>query len=143
MMGKYDDIINLEVPTSKNHPRMSSNNRAAQFAPFAALVGYEEAIKESKEKADERKVLSEDKKEEIEGLLHKIISDMSLYCNIEVTYYSQDKETGKGKYVVYQGKVKRIDTSERKIIFANKKVVFIKDIYNLVLLENEREAENL
>ena len=50
---KYDDIINLDVPTSKKHPRMSMKNRAAQFAPFAAMVGHDEMIKESiKENAD-------------------------------------------------------------------------------------------
>ncbi len=45
-MGKYDDIINLPHHVSKKHPRLSKEQRAAQFAPFAALVGYEDAIKE-------------------------------------------------------------------------------------------------
>lgn len=45
-MNKYDDIINLEHPTSKKHPRMDAMNRAAQFAPFAALTGLDEAIEE-------------------------------------------------------------------------------------------------
>ena len=46
-MGEYDDIINLPHHVSKRHPQMSMWNRAAQFAPFAALIGYEESIKES------------------------------------------------------------------------------------------------
>lgn len=46
-MGKYDDIIEMEHPTSSNHPRMSLYNRAAQFSPFAALTGHEDAIKET------------------------------------------------------------------------------------------------
>ena len=46
-MSNYDDIINLPHHVSKRHPQMSMWNRAAQFAPFAALTGYEEAIQES------------------------------------------------------------------------------------------------
>ena len=46
-MSNYDDIINLPHHVSKRHPQMSMWNRAAQFAPFAALTGYEESIKES------------------------------------------------------------------------------------------------
>ena len=45
MTGKYDDIIHMEHPISKNHPQMPMINRAAQFAPFAALTGYDEAIR--------------------------------------------------------------------------------------------------
>ena len=47
MTNKYDDIINLPHPTSKKHPRMSLENRAAQFAPFAALVGHSDAIEDT------------------------------------------------------------------------------------------------
>jgi hypothetical protein len=52
-MGEYDDIINLPHYEPKNHPRMSMWKRAAQFAPFAALKGYEEAIKEAERKNEE------------------------------------------------------------------------------------------
>ena len=52
-MGNYDDIINLPHHVSKRHPRMSMWNRAAQFAPFAALTGYEDAIQDTKEKNQE------------------------------------------------------------------------------------------
>jgi hypothetical protein len=50
MTGKYDDIIHMEHPISKNHPQMPMINRAAQFAPFAALTGYEEALAETRKK---------------------------------------------------------------------------------------------
>ena len=48
---RYDDIINLPHPTSRKHPRMSMHDRAAQFSPFAALVGYGDAIKETEKTA--------------------------------------------------------------------------------------------
>ena len=46
-MDNYEDIINLPHHVSKRHPQMSMWNRAAQFAPFAALTGYEDAIQDS------------------------------------------------------------------------------------------------
>lgn len=52
-MENYDDIINLPHHVSKNHPRMSMYQRAAQFAPFAALAGYEDAIRQAQHKMEE------------------------------------------------------------------------------------------
>lgn len=60
MSGKYEDIINLPHPTSKKHPRMSRQNRAAQFSPFAALTGYEAEIREMARQTEKKKQLSED-----------------------------------------------------------------------------------
>ena len=57
---QYDDILNLPHPTSKNHPRMSLHDRAAQFSPFAALTGHEAAIKETARLTDDKQILSED-----------------------------------------------------------------------------------
>jgi len=52
--NKYDDIIGLPHPTSKKHPRMAAIDRAAQFSPFAALTGYEQALEVTKEQAIDR-----------------------------------------------------------------------------------------
>ena len=60
MSGKYDDIIDLPHPTSKKHPRMSRQNRAAQFSPFAALTGYDAAIQETERNTEKKRILSED-----------------------------------------------------------------------------------
>ena len=53
-MGHYDDIIHLPHPTSERHPRMSRQDRAAQFSPFAALTGHEDAIRETQRRMEER-----------------------------------------------------------------------------------------
>ena len=71
---QYDDILNLPHPTSKNHPRMSLHDRAAQFSPFAALTGHEAAIKETARLTDDKQILSEDVIEKINGQL-KIIAE--------------------------------------------------------------------
>ena len=134
-MGKYDDIINLPHHTSKTHPQMSNYNRAAQFAPFAALVGYAEAIKESEEKYDFKAELSEDKKEEIEALLRGISNKIKSEPLIEVLYFVKQKENNIGKYCTYKGQVKKIDLTYNKIVFINKKSIFIKDIYDIKVLD--------
>lgn len=54
MTDRYDDIINLPHPTSKKHPRMPMINRAAQFSPFAALTGYDDAIQDTERQAEKR-----------------------------------------------------------------------------------------
>ena len=137
-MGKYDDIINLPHHESKNHPRMSNSNRAAQFAPFAALVGFEDAIKNSEEKLNKKKVLSEERKEEIEAVLQKILHQKSPINEFEVTYFIyKDKKEELGKYVSYKGKIKKIDFIEEKLIFVNKKTIDIKSIYNIKEIPNE------
>ena len=133
-MGKYDDIINLPHHESLNHPRMSNYNRAAQFAPFAALVGYEEAIEKSQERMTRRKELSEDKKQEIANTLNR------LEQNVEVTieyFVLKDKTLDMGKYLTYAGKIKKIDHVERKIIFLNRKSIYIKDIYDIKETDDE------
>ena len=128
-MGKYDDIINLPHHVSKNHPQMSLENRAAQFAPFAALVGYAEAITASNEIKEDKKLIAEDKKEELEETLH--------YLNkgdlIEIKYYVANKK----QYCSFKGKIKRIDRIDRLIIFDNRKSIPIKEIIDIKLSSDE------
>ena len=128
-MGKYDDIINLPHHVSKNHPQMSLENRAAQFAPFAALVGYSEAITSSQELLDEKALLADDKKEELEETLHHLTKG-SL---VEIKYYVSSKK----RYMTYQGIIKRIDQIEKKIIFENRKSITVKDIVDIKLMNND------
>ena len=128
-MGKYDDIINLPHHTSKNHPQMSLENRAAQFAPFAALVGYSEAIEESQEYKEEKIILAKDKKDELEEKLRQLNKGNV----IEIKYYSMNKK----KYLIYKGTIKQIDKVEKKIVFINRDSIQIKDIIDIKLLSNE------
>lgn len=132
-MGKYDDIINLPHHVSKNHPQMSMTNRAAQFAPFAALVGFSDAIKNTEEILDKRIELTDDKKQEIAAFLRKISQNCNENPEITVKYFViKDKKNNLGKYIAYSGKVKKIDEVENKIIFLNRKSIYIKDIYEIM-----------
>ena len=134
-MGKYDDIINLPHHVSKNHPQMSNYNRAAQFAPFAALVGYEEEIEKSKLIMEKRIELSDDKKQEIEAQLRKLSAESR---EIIVEYFVlRDKKLNMGEYKKYKGIIKKIDALEGKIIFLNRKSIYIKDIYDIKETDDE------
>ena len=107
---------------------MSNYNRAAQFAPFAALVGYSEAIKNSEIKYDNKIELSDERKQEI----GTFIASIQKGTNIEVKYFVlKNKNLNQGKYITYTGKVHKIDYIEGKIIFSNRKSIYIKDIYEI------------
>ena len=132
MKNKYDDIINLPHHESKTHPHMSVYDRSAQFAPFAALVGYEEAIEDSKVIKDKRIVLVSDKIEEISHTLLLLSIHIEERPLVEVTYYKENKKSG--QYVRLQANLKKIDNPSKELIFTNKAVINIKDIIDINML---------
>ena len=108
-MAKYDDIINLPHPEPKNHQRMSLENRAAQFSPFAALTGHNEAIKETERLTDSKIELEQDAIEEINRKLMWIKDNIKSQPEAVITYFVPDyKKTG-GKYITATVNVLKID----------------------------------
>ena len=108
-MSKYDDIINLPHPEPKNHQRMSLENRAAQFSPFAALTGHNEAIKETERLTDQKIELEEDAITDINRTLMWIKDNIKSKPEVIVTYFVPDyKKTG-GKYITATVNVLKID----------------------------------
>ena len=101
---EYDDIIDLPHPTSRKHPRMSLHDRAAQFAPFAALTGHEAAIKETARLTDRKAELSDEMSAELNDQI------------IAVTSFVPDEKKSGGEYVTCSGIVKKIDGFQREII---------------------------
>ena len=88
--GKYDDIINLPRHVSKKHPQMSLEARSAQFAPFAALTGYDEQIQETARITSKRKELNEELKEILNEKLQKIQEKINLKPELTITYFIPD-----------------------------------------------------
>lgn len=72
MSGKYDDIINLPHHVSATRPRMPLTDRAAQFALFAALRGYEATVRETARRTEERRELTEETRQELDAALRRI-----------------------------------------------------------------------
>ena len=125
-MNKYEDIVNLSRPVS-SHPKMSIENRAKIFIPFAALTGYNESILEEGRLVDTKKVLDKDKIEEINSILSNVNKD-TIY---KITYFKQDKYKDGGEYIDVITKINRIDFVYRKIIIESKEMIQIENIYNI------------
>ena len=88
---KYDDIINLPHHVSLTHPHMSRLDRAAQFSPFAALTGYDAAIKETARLTDKKVELGEYELEELNRTLLELSDHISQHPQVMVTYFEPDK----------------------------------------------------
>ncbi len=125
---KYDDIINLPHPTSKKHPRMPLEDRAAQFAPFAALTGHEEAIKETARLTDDREILSDEVIAVLNDKLKIIAKNLDTEQTVQITYFVPDDKKSGGAYVTHSGIVRKIDLCEHILIMTDGTVVPIGQI---------------
>ena len=125
---KYDKIINLPHFEPKNHPRMQIEARAAQFAPFSPLDGYEEGIDETARITSDRIEISEDEKEIINNKIRKIKESILSKPKATITYFIPDSKKEGGKYVDATGLVKRIDEDRQLIILENKTEISINEI---------------
>ena len=113
---RYDDIINLPHHQSTERAHMSLHDRAAQFAPFAALTGYEEAIDETARVTEEKIILDETAIERINEKLYEISQHLSEKWNVTITYFRPDALKNGGAYLTDVGTIKKIDEIEKIII---------------------------
>lgn len=127
-MSEYDDIIDLPRPKSAHEP-MPMSARAAQFSPFAALTGYEDAIDETARLTDARVELGESAVEELERKLTDLAAHISERPEISVTYFVPDGRKSGGVYVTRTGALKRIDELERALVFADGARIAVGDIF--------------
>ncbi len=130
-MGKYDDIININYTSLKNHPRMSLYARAAQFAPFAALTGYNDGISETARYTDSKSEIDECVKDELNRKLMIINSRINEKPEISITYFTPDKIRPGGKYETVTGYIKNIDLLKKSIIMHSDKEIYIDDIFEI------------
>ena len=133
--GEYDDIINMPHHVSKKHPPMSKEIRAAQFAPFAALTGYDDQVKETARLTNERKEIAEGLKLVINEKIKKIQAEIHLKPEIEVTYFIPDLKKQGGKYVTVKGNVRKVDEYRQLIIFEDKREIPVQEIIEIVNVE--------
>ncbi|MCR4898193.1 MAG: hypothetical protein K5892_03095 [Acholeplasmatales bacterium] len=126
----YEDIINLKRPKSK-HPKMSLYDRSAQFSPFAALTGYEDSISEEARIVDKKKILTSEEKSIINNKLNIINDNIKDELIITIEYFIKDEKKNGGKYTFKKGIVKRIDETEKVIIFDDKTKIKLEDIINI------------
>lgn len=117
MMDKYARIIDLPHHVSKVRPQMSMYQRAAQFAPFAALTGHGAAISETARLTDKKIALSESESEILNMKTALLVAHVHEHPDVCITYFVPDKLKEGGCYVTYSGTVKGWDEYERCIVF--------------------------
>lgn len=130
-MGKYDDIINLPHHTSSKRLPMSMLDRAAQFSPFAALTGYDAAIKETARLTEERIELDENEQEALDVQLQIIREHLKEKPEITVTYFQQDARKAGGAYLSLTGNVKKIDDYEKCIVMMDKQKIPVENVISV------------
>lgn len=113
---KYDDIINMPHHVSTKHPQMSLLDRAAQFSPFAALTGHEEAIEETARLTDERLDLDESTIEMLDIRLQFLKDKLAEKPIVNLSYFKPDIKKQGGSYKTVIGIIKKIDLYEHRIV---------------------------
>ena len=131
MTKAYDDIIYLPHHVSTAHPHMASIDRAAQFSPFAALTGYNAAIKETERLTEERIELDESMKDALSYKLQIIADRLNEHPEIAITYFLPDAKKNGGAYVTAVSSAKKIDGYERVVVMTDGKVIPIDEIISI------------
>lgn len=129
--SSYEDIIDLPHHVSLRHPQMSPLNRAAQFSPFAALTGHEAAIRETERLTEEFAELDEDRRELLDEQIRWIQENLSSQPEVEVTYFQPDERKSGGAYVTIRGRVKKIDSFTRRLLFTDQQEIPMEYIYSI------------
>lgn len=106
-------------------------NRAAQFSPFAALVGHQDAIDETARIVEKKIILDDNIKEIIDYKLQEVLEDIEIAPTIKVKHFVKDLRKDGGKYELYEGSVKRIDPLEKHIVFYSGKIIAIDDLLSV------------
>ena len=119
MNNRYDEIINLPHHVSKTRPQMPMSDRAAQFAPFAALTGYDSVIKETGRLTGERVELDEEALTDLNMRYQLLVDALDEEPEVEITYFKPDERKSGGEYVTVTGTVKKVDDFERLITLQN------------------------
>ena len=130
-MSRYDDIIHLPHHVSKTRKPMPMINRAAQFAPFAALTGHDEAIAETARQTAPRRILSSDEQDRLSKSLTYVIDHISEHPNLTFTYFIPDTQKEGGRYVSTTGILRAYDDFEKRIVLEDGTVVLVETIVSI------------
>ena len=135
-MNKYDDIINMERPISKKHAPMPLENRAAQFMPFAALTGYDDAVEETARLTSSKIELSEEKKAELDLALAAINTRIAEKPCAQITYFVPDETKAGGAYVTITSNIRKADPVARVLVLQDKSTISIDDILSIDMIDD-------
>ena len=131
MSGEYEDIIHLPHHVSSKRPRMPMSDRAAQFSPFAALTGYDDAIRETGRLTEQKIQLDEEALAILDEKFHVLQEHLDEHPEIQFTYFKPDERKAGGTYITASGIVKKIQEYERQLILEDGSVIPIDDILEM------------
>lgn len=131
-MTDYDDIIHLPHHVSQNHPQMPLRDRAAQFAPFAALTGYEAAVGETARQTTERRELDAQEAAALNRRLTDLAARLKDRPEVTIEYFVPDERKAGGAYVTVTGRVRNISVSERLLVMEDETVIPLEDVVSVV-----------
>ena len=130
-MEKYREIIDLPHHVSKTRPQMPMSDRAAQFAPFAALTGYDSAIKETGRLTDEKIELGEESLTALNARYQMLMDVLAEGPEVRITYFKPDERKAGGAYVTITGAIRKIDDFEQIIIMQDGTRIPMGDVLSL------------
>ncbi len=130
-MEKYREIIDLPPHVSKTRPQMPMSDRAAQFAPFAALTGYDAAIKETGRLTDERIELDEEALTALDMKYQLLMDAFDDAPEGTITFFQPDKRKAGGKYLTATGAIKKVDDFERRITMQDGTKIPMDDVLSI------------
>lgn len=130
-MGNYDDIIDMPHHVSETHPPMSRADRAAQFSPFAALTGYDAAVRETARVTERRIELDEGVKAELNARLNCILKHLSEHPQVSITYFMPDEKKSGGAYRTVTGAVRKLDGFAKTLTLVDGTVVPMEEMVHV------------
>ena len=135
MPDNYDDIKHLTRPQYDDLHPMSMHDRVAQFSPFAALVGYDDAVAETARLTDSKVELTEDEMSELNTNLSRLLDGLDEQPQISVTYFVPDEKKSGGKYVEKHGVVRIYDSYVGELVFTDGVRIAVADMAKLDFME--------
>ena len=134
MQYDYSDIIHLTRPQYDDLHPMSMSDRAAQFSPFAALVGYDAAVDETARLTDSRAELTEDEIDRMNAELNRLLENLDERPAVKVTYFVPDERKKGGRYVEKSGCVRIYDSYSNELVFEDDVRIAVDDMYSVEII---------
>ena len=130
-MSEYDDIRHLKRPQYEDLPPMPIHDRAAQFSPFAALVGYDAAVEETARLTDRQREISEEEIRELNDALARLSEVLLERPHVKVHYFIPDAKKSGGRYAEKEGCLRAIDQYHRELVFTDGEKISIDATYSI------------
>lgn len=131
MKFPYEDILHLSRPAHPHRPRMSAHDRAAQFSPFAALTGYEEAIQEMRRTTEAEVELFGDGVREVDEMLAALEQIQKTTPRVNLVRFLPDRHKSGGSYETVTGRVKKVDPVTAVLVLTDGKMIRFSQILGI------------